>query len=56
MKIIITRRQNLILKKKQFKDKETPISDEARVYKDNEYWQFHMWLEKENNTYLKVFI
>jgi hypothetical protein len=38
----------LILKKQEFKDDEIPIFDEACVYKRGEYWQFRMWLVKEN--------
>jgi hypothetical protein len=38
----------LALKKQQFKDDEIPIFDEACVYKRGEYWQFRMWLAKEN--------
>ena len=48
LKIIVTRRQNLALKKQKFKDDEIPIFDEACVYKRGEYWQFRMWLAKEN--------
>ena len=48
LKIIVTRRQNLVLKKQEFKDDEIPIFDEACVYKRGEYWQFRMWLAKEN--------
>ena len=35
------------MKKKQFKDGEIAIFDEACIYKRGEYWQFRMWLEKE---------
>jgi hypothetical protein len=38
----------LALKKQEFKDDEIPIFDEACVYKRGEYWQFRMWLTKEN--------
>tara|TARA_E500000331_G_scaffold202339_1_gene194172 strand:- start:609 stop:1844 length:1236 start_codon:yes stop_codon:yes gene_type:complete len=38
----------LVLKKQEFKDDEIPIFDEACVYKRGEYWQFRMWLAKEN--------
>ena len=48
LKIIVTRRQNLVLKKQEFKDDEIPIFDEACVYKRGEYWQFRLWLPKEN--------
>ena len=36
------------MKKKNFKDDEIAIFDEACIYKRGEYWQFRMWLEKEN--------
>jgi integrase len=36
------------MKKKVFKDDEIAIFDEACVYKRGEYWQFRMWLAKEN--------
>ena len=48
LKIIVTRRQNLALKKQEFKNDEIPIFDEACVYKRGEYWQFLMWLAKKN--------
>lgn len=38
----------MALKKQHFKDGEIPIFDEAYVYKRGEYWQFRMWLPKEN--------
>ena len=38
----------MVLKKQEFKDDEIPIFDEACVYKRGEYWQFRMWLSKEN--------
>jgi site-specific recombinase XerD len=38
----------LALKKKQFADGEITIFDEACIYKRGEYWQFRMWLPKEN--------
>ena len=38
----------MALKKQEFKDDEIPIFDEACVYKRGEYWQFCMWLAKEN--------
>ncbi len=38
----------MVLKKQEFKDDEIPIFDEACVYKRGEYWQFRMWLAKEN--------
>ena len=48
LKIIVTRRQNLVLKKQEFKDDEIPIFEEACVYKRGDIWQFCMWLAKEN--------
>jgi len=36
------------MKKKVFKDGEIAIFDDACIYKRGEYWQFRMWLEKEN--------
>ena len=38
----------MALQKQEFKDDEIPIFDEACVYKRGEYWQFRMWLAKEN--------
>ena len=38
----------MTLKKQEFKDDEILIFDEACVYKRGEYWQFRMWLTKEN--------
>lgn len=38
----------MTLKKKQFADGEIAIFDEACVYKRGEYWQFRVWLPKEN--------
>ena len=38
----------MALKKKQFADGEITIFDEACIYKRGEYWQFRMWLPKEN--------
>ena len=38
----------MVLKKQEFKDDEIPIFDEACVYKRGEYWQFRLWLPKEN--------
>jgi hypothetical protein len=35
-------------KKHEFKDDEIPISDAVCVCKRGEYWQFRMWLAKEN--------
>ncbi len=36
------------LKKQIFKDGEIPIFEDAVIYKRGEYWQFRMWLTKEN--------
>jgi integrase len=36
------------LKKSNFAEEEIPIFDEAIVYKRGGYWQFRMWLLKEN--------
>ena len=38
----------MVLKKQEFKDDKIPIFDEACVHKRGEYWQFRMWLAKEN--------
>jgi integrase len=38
----------LALKKQKFNDNEISIFDEACVYKRGDYWQFRMWLAKEN--------
>lgn len=38
----------MALKKQYFKDGEIAIFDEACIYKRGEYWQFRMWLAKEN--------
>ena len=38
----------MVLKKQELKDDEIPIFDEACVYKRGEYWQFRLWLPKEN--------
>jgi hypothetical protein len=38
----------LALKKKHFAEGEIAIFDEACIYKRGEYWQFRMWLPKEN--------
>lgn len=38
----------MALKKKHFDENEIAIFDEACVYKRGEYWQFRMWLAKEN--------
>ena len=38
----------MALKKQHFAEGEIAISDEACIYKRGEYWQFRMWLPKEN--------
>ena len=38
----------LVLKKQGFKNDEIPIFGEVCVYKRGDYWQFRMWLAKEN--------
>jgi hypothetical protein len=38
----------LALKKQHFAEGEIAIFDEACIYKRGEYWQFRMWLPKEN--------
>jgi hypothetical protein len=38
----------LALKKQTFAEGEIAIFDEACVYKRGEYWQFRLWLPKEN--------
>ena len=38
----------MALKKQHFAKGEIPIFDEACIYKRGEYWQFRMWLPKEN--------
>lgn len=38
----------MVIKEEEFKDDEIPIFYEACVYKRGEYWQFRMWLAKEN--------
>jgi hypothetical protein len=38
----------LALKKQNFAEGEIAIFDEACVYKRGEYWQFRLWLPKEN--------
>ena len=38
----------LALKKQNFAEGEIAIFDEACVYKRGGYWQFRMWLAKEN--------
>jgi hypothetical protein len=37
------------VKKQCFAEGEIPIFDEACIYKREEYWQFRMWVPKENN-------
>jgi integrase len=36
------------LKKQHFREDETPIFDDAIIYRRGEQWQFRMWLEKEH--------
>ena len=48
LEIIVTRSWNLALKKQEFKGDEIPIFGEPCVYKRGEYWQFRIWLAKEN--------
>ncbi len=43
----------MALKKQQFAEGEIAIFDEACIYKRGEYWQFRMWLPKENKYALK---
>ena len=38
----------MALKKQRFAEGEIAIFDEACIYKRGEYWQFRMWLPKEN--------
>jgi len=38
----------LALKKQNFAEGEMAIFDEACVYKRGEYWQFRLWLPKDN--------
>ena len=38
----------MALKKQHFAEDEIAIFDEACIYKRGEYWQFRMWLAKEN--------
>ena len=38
----------MTLKKQHFAEGEIAIFDEACIYKRGEYWQFRMWLAKEN--------
>ncbi len=38
----------MALKKQLFRDDETPIFDDAIIYKRGELWQFRMWLEREH--------
>ena len=38
----------MVLKKQNFAEGEITIFDEACVYKRGEYWQFRLWLPKEN--------
>ena len=43
----------MALKKKQFAECETTIFDQACTYKRSEYWQFRIWIPKENKYALK---
>jgi hypothetical protein len=36
------------LKKQNFAEDDIAVFDEPRVYKRGEYWQFRLWLPKEN--------
>jgi len=45
----------LALKKQHFAEGEIAIFDEACIYKQGEYWQFRMWLPKENITHEKAY-
>ena len=38
----------MTLKKQHFSEGEIPIFDEACIYKRGDYWEFLMWLPKEN--------
>ncbi len=38
----------MALKKQHFAEVEIPIFDQPCIYKRGEYWQFRMWLQKEN--------
>ncbi len=38
----------MALKKQEFKGDKISIFDEPCVYKRGEYWEFRMWLAKEN--------
>ncbi len=38
----------MALKKQLFRDDETPIFDDAIIYKRGDQWQFRMWLEREH--------
>lgn len=38
----------MVIKKSSFEAEEIPIFDQAVVYKRGQYWQFRMWLVKEN--------
>ena len=38
----------MALKKQHFAEGEIPIFDEACIYLRGEYWQFRVWLPKEN--------
>jgi hypothetical protein len=38
----------MVIKKQDFEEDEVVIFDEAIVYKRGDYWQFRLWLRKEN--------
>jgi len=38
----------MVIKKQDFGDDEILIFDEAVIYKRGDYWQFRLWLPKEN--------
>ena len=40
----------MALKKQHFAEDEIAIFDEACIYKRGDYWQFRMWLPKENKN------
>jgi hypothetical protein len=47
MKLGVTQRLDLALKKQHFAEVEIAIFGEACIYKRDVYWQFRMWLPKE---------
>jgi len=38
----------MVMKKRDFDEDEIKIFDEAVIYKRGDYWQFRLWLPKEN--------